>query len=112
MPPSAARNDGLIGIHQSFPKYVYSAIAVLAALFFLFTTQSQAAGPADAPSVTAKELKAKTDKGAVIILDVRASGSYNRSKVKIKGAIRIAPEELADSLAMIPMGREIVTYCT
>ncbi len=94
------------------PKQVYAAIAALAALFFLFTTHIHAAGPKDAPSVTAKELKAKFDKGAVIILDLRASGSYDRSKVKIKGAIRIAPEELADSLAMIPMGREIVTYCT
>jgi rhodanese-related sulfurtransferase len=94
------------------PKYVYAAIAALSALFFLFTTQLHAAGPKDAPSVTAAELKAKFDKGAVVILDVRASGSYNKSKVKIKGAIRIAPEELADRLAEIPMGREIVTYCT
>lgn len=93
-------------------RHVYAAIAAMAALFFLFTAQLHAAGPKDAPSVTAKELKAKFDKGAVVILDVRASGSYNKSKVKIKGAIRIAPEELGDRFAELPMGREVVTYCT
>jgi sulfur-carrier protein adenylyltransferase/sulfurtransferase len=63
--------------------------------------------------ITVEELKARLDKGDTItILDVRQPGSYNSSGFKIKGAVRIPPSEIAESVSRLPMGGEIVTYCT
>ena len=60
-----------------------------------------------------KALKAKIDKGdKLVILDVRTGTSWENSKVKIKGAIRIPYQEIAKRAGEIPMGSEIVTYCT
>lgn len=58
-------------------------------------------------------LKAKMDKGnKLVILDVRTGTSWENSKVKIKGALRIPYQEIATRAGEIPMGSEIVTYCT
>ncbi len=63
--------------------------------------------------ITAEELKARLDRGdKITILDVRQPGSYNSSGFKIKGAIRIPPSEIAENLSRLPMGGDIVTYCT
>jgi hypothetical protein len=60
-----------------------------------------------------KVLKSKIDKGHnIVILDVRTGTSWEHSKVKIKGALRIPYQEIAKRAGDIPMGSEIVTYCT
>jgi len=60
-----------------------------------------------------KDLKSKIDKGnRVVIVDVRTGASWEHSKVKIKGAIRIPYQDIANRAMEIPMGSEIVTYCT
>ena len=60
-----------------------------------------------------KALKAKIDKGnRLVILDVRTGASWEHSKVKIKGALRIPYQDIAKRAGDIPMGSEIVTYCT
>lgn len=84
----------------------------LACHVFLFAP-ALAAGPDEVPRITPAELKAKFDAQAgVVILDVRTQGSYAVSKFKIKGAVRIPPNELSARAAELPMGAEIVTYCT
>ncbi len=63
--------------------------------------------------ITIKELKAKMDKGEnIIILDVRTSGSYMGSKIKIKGAVRIDPAAIEMKYQNLPNDKEIITYCT
>lgn len=65
------------------------------------------------PRITKEELKAKIGNGeGVVVLDVRAKGSYEGSNIKIKGAIRIAPEEIEARYKELPQDREIVAYCT
>ncbi len=68
-------------------------------------------GPQDVPRITVQELKARLDSGEeMVIVDVRSAGSYNSSRVKIKGAIRISPDEIAKRAGEIPMGKELILY--
>lgn len=62
--------------------------------------------------ISVEELKTKMNKQeAVVILDVRG-GDYDTSSTKIKGATRIVPAELANSLTKLPKDKVIVTYCS
>jgi len=87
---------------------------VLVAAFAAISVAGASAGARDDLNmVTADELKARIDGGAqIVLLDVRSRGAYDASDVKIKGAVRIPTDELADRLFELPFGREIATYCT
>jgi len=63
--------------------------------------------------ISIKELKAKMDRGEdIVILDVRTSGAYLGSKIKIKGAVRIDPDSIERKYQVLPRDKEIITYCT
>jgi hypothetical protein len=62
--------------------------------------------------ITVQELKAKMDHGGVLIIDVRSGDDYARSKIKIKGAVRISVVKLEEMSNTLPKDKEIVTYCT
>jgi len=65
------------------------------------------------PRITKEELKTKMDKGQdIILLDVRTGRSYDGSNVKIKGAMRISPDEVETRYKELAKDKEIVTYCT
>ena len=66
------------------------------------------------PKMTVQTLKEKVDSGErVAIIDSRTGGSWDNSKVMIKGAIRIPYKDTATMAASkIPMGYEVVVYCT
>ncbi len=65
------------------------------------------------PRITVEELKAKMDKGApVIVVDVRTGPSYDNSKIRVKGDVRIPYQDIAKRTAELPFGSEIVLYCT
>ena len=66
------------------------------------------------PKMTVQTLKAKVDSGErIAIVDSRTGGSWDNSKVMIKGAIRIPYKDTATMAASkIPMGYEAVVYCT
>ena len=82
-------------------------------LVFLFSGQALALGPQDVGRITPEELMASLERGDdVLILDLRSSGAYNASDSRIKGDMRIAPDELKEKMYLLPMGRQIVTYCT
>jgi hypothetical protein len=67
----------------------------------------------DIPRISVQDLKAKMDRGEdITIIDVRSADDFERSKVKIKGAIRISIVKLADKSAELPRDKEIITYCT
>ncbi|MBM2838949.1 MAG: hypothetical protein HW415_1574 [Deltaproteobacteria bacterium] len=86
--------------------------AVVTVLGFLLPALVFAADDS-VPRITKEELKAKMDKGQdIIVLDVRTGGSYDGSKVKIKGALRIAPDEVESRYKELTKDREIITYCT
>ena len=86
--------------------------AVVTVLGFLLPALVFAANDS-VPRITKEELKAKMVKGEnVIVLDVRVKGSYEGSKVKIKGSLRISPDEIEAKYKDLPQDREIITYCT
>ena len=88
--------------------YMLVMILVLAVLPVFAIAANEAV-----PRISREELKSKIENNkGVIILDVRTKGSYEGSNIKIKGAIRIAPEEIETGYRQLPKDREIVTYCT
>jgi hypothetical protein len=71
------------------------------------------AKPADVQRITVEELKEMIAKSLpVTIIDARSAGSYDSTTTKIKGAIRMATEEIPSHLKDLPRDREVVTYCT
>ena len=89
-------------------------------LFFLFvallnhlTVPSVFSAEDNIPRITVQELKAKVDKGEdLVILDVRTGIDYERSKIKIKGAVRMSIVKIKFRYKELPKDKEIVTYCT
>ena len=72
-----------------------------------------AAKAADVQRITVEELKEMFAKSLpVTIIDARSAASYDSTTTKIKGAIRMATEEIPSHLKDLPHDREVVTYCT
>ena len=66
--------------------------------------------PEEVPRVSVDELiLMMTKKKPVLILDVRAKGSYTE---KIKGAVQIPLDEIEARMKEIPRNKEIITYCS
>ena len=84
--------------------------ASMAALCILLLPMAALVVDADVQRITKEELKAKIDKGEnIVVLDMRAKGSYDGSKFKIKGAVRLSPVEVESK---INKDKEVITYCT
>ena len=67
----------------------------------------------DIPRITIQEMKAKMDRGDdIIVIDVRTGDDFERSKNKIKGAVRISIVQLANRSGELSKDKEIITYCT
>jgi len=65
------------------------------------------------PRITVQELKAKMEKGEdLLVIDVRTGNDYERSKIKIKGAVRISIVKIEERSRDLPKDKEIITYCT
>ena len=67
----------------------------------------------DAMRISVEEVKRRIDRGEdLLFIDSRSPASWATSTEKIRGAIRIPPDDVADHLDSIPEGRSLVTYCT
>src|SRR5579863_7515218 len=67
------------------------------------------------PRVQVEELARKLaseDKDKVLILDVRSHGYYDAGAARIKGSIRLEPNNLAEELKTLPKDKDIYLYCT
>jgi len=62
--------------------------------------------------ITPQKAKAMVEAGKALFLDVVSSSVYPLMRKAIAGAIRIAPEELADRVEELPRSTTIITYCT
>ncbi len=75
-------------------------------------TKQQPTKPAEIERITVEELKSKIEKSEpVTIINARSKSSYGSSDKKIKGAIRIAEENVAARSKDIPRDKEAVIYC-
>jgi len=67
------------------------------------------------PRVQVEELARKLqteEKDKVLILDVRSHGYYDPHAERIKGSIRIEPNNLTEELKTIPKDKDVYLYCT
>ncbi|MEK7313291.1 MAG: rhodanese-like domain-containing protein [Deltaproteobacteria bacterium] len=63
--------------------------------------------------ITKEELKKKMESGAPLaVIDVRNPVDYGKSKVKIKGAVRIPADDVETRYAEFDPKIEVVAYCT
>jgi len=65
------------------------------------------------PRVLVQELIARRDAGEELVLaDVRSHGYYDRGTVRIRGSIRIEPNNLKESTKSLSKEKPIFLYCT
>jgi superoxide dismutase, Fe-Mn family len=61
------------------------------------------------PRITKEQLKERLDRGdALILLDVRLKYPYEHSTVRLPGALRVMPDDVAS--VSLPRDREVVVY--
>ena len=58
------------------------------------------------------DAKARVDAGEAIILDVVSPMAWEQLDRAIRGAVRIAPDELGERWGELPRERAIIAYCT
>jgi len=67
------------------------------------------------PRVQVQELAKKLqsqDASHVLLVDVRSHGYYDPGAMRMKGSIRIEPNNLAEEIAKLPKDKDIYLYCT
>ena len=84
---------------------------LLAALFLLCFTAGAACGQ-DVPRISKDDLKAKLGSPDLVLLDVRTTGDWKASELKIVGAKRPDTDKpTKEWSAGLPKDKEIVLYC-
>jgi membrane protein DedA with SNARE-associated domain len=67
------------------------------------------------PRIQVEELAARLasdQKDCVLIVDVRSHGYYNAGAERIRGSIRIEPNNLDEEIKNLPKDKDIYLYCT
>src|SRR5580693_6506044 len=67
------------------------------------------------PRVQVEELArrlASEDRDKVLLMDVRSHGYYDAGAARIKGSIRLEPNNLSEEIKNIPKDKDIYVYCT
>jgi membrane protein DedA with SNARE-associated domain len=67
------------------------------------------------PRVQVEELWSRLaagDKDKILLVDVRSHGYYDAGAARIKGSIRLEPNNLTEELKTLPKDKDIYVYCT
>src|SRR5882724_3449798 len=67
------------------------------------------------PRVQVEELArrlASEDKDKILLMDVRSHGYYDAGAARIKGSIRLEPNNITEEVKNIPKDKDIYVYCT
>jgi len=61
-----------------------------------------------------KELaeKISANREGILLADTRSHGYYDRGASRIKGSIRLEPNNLLEEMGRLPPDKEIYLYCT
>jgi hypothetical protein len=91
-----------------------SAVILLTAAAFLWAGASltPAMGTGDPPRMTKEELNKSLGDPDVVVVDVRAGGSWTDSTTKIKGAVREDPKGVQNWIKKYPKDKTLVFYCS
>ena len=92
--------------------FIISVATLCFSLLSFFMQGYALSGTDEVRRITKEDLKSLLNDPNTTILDVRQEGDWQRSDVKIKGAIREDPMREAESWARkYPKDRNIVLYC-
>jgi membrane protein DedA with SNARE-associated domain len=67
------------------------------------------------PRVQVEELARRLtseDKDKILLMDVRSHGYYDAGAARIRGSIRMEPNNLAEEIKTLPKDKDIYVYCT
>ena len=90
-------------------------------VLFLFMTMSfcwagaavmTACDSGETPKMTKEDLKGRLGDPEVVVVDVRAGGSWTDSATKIKGAVREDPTAVQNWVEKYPKDKTLVFYCS
>ena len=89
----------------------FAFVGFLVYRFYLYWTHRQYRV---VPRVQAEELATRLGNGdgKVIVADVRSHGYYDKDAERIRGSIRLEPNNLNEFIAGLPEGVELYLYCT
>jgi rhodanese-related sulfurtransferase len=88
----------------------YAGVLIMAMIGMSLSTAVRA--EEDAPRITKEEVKALLGDTGVTILDARTGASWESSDKKIKGAVRVDPDNVASWAGSIPKDKKIIVYCS
>jgi 3-mercaptopyruvate sulfurtransferase SseA len=90
-----------------------NVLTILAAgvILFLVGALSIPVLAAEVPRMPADELKAKLGSPDLVIVDVRVAQDWSASETKIKGAVRVDPDQVNSWIANQPKDKTYVFYC-
>jgi hypothetical protein len=66
----------------------------------------------EVPRMTQDELKGMLASKALILIDVRAGKDWDKSEMKIMGAVREDPKDFNSWYAKYPKSKTLVLYCS
>ena len=90
-------------------KWIWILAGVLAAGFM--AGQVLAISPEDVPRISIEETKKLMDDPNVVIIDGRADSDWNKSDIKVKGAIRENPGDTKTWAAKYDPEKTLIIYC-
>jgi rhodanese-related sulfurtransferase len=87
-------------------KYALSVLILVLAAFAYGNARAS-----DANMMTKEQLLPMLGKPDVIVIDVRTNYDWDKSKVKIKGAVREEGMKFGSWMKKYPMDKTLVLYC-
>jgi len=71
-----------------------------------------ASAAGSSPKMSVEDLNARLGDPDVIVVDVRRGGAWEKSDLKIKGAVRENPSEVETWMDKYPKDKTLVLYCS
>lgn len=90
-------------------RTVFAAALTLVAAACILSIPGLAAD--EAPRIAKEEVKALLDDPNVSILDARISPDWNKSDIRIKGAVRVDPLDVGVWAGNYPKDKKLIVYC-
>jgi membrane protein DedA with SNARE-associated domain len=91
------------------------ALAVIAFIIYRFTLYWQHRVYRVVPRIQVTELAAKLQSeyaAKIVLADVRSHGYYDPGAARIRGSIRLEPNNLSQEIKILPRDKDIYLYCT
>jgi rhodanese-related sulfurtransferase len=64
------------------------------------------------PQISVDALQARMSEADVVLADVRSHGYYDRGASRIRGSLRIEPNNITEAMHQLPKDKDIYLYCT